>query len=202
MPSQSYVRFIESLQITYEQWHDGIGYDIEALAGLEEDDRPAVEEVLLKHLADHPDWRDVEALQALGTTRALDAVRAAAEHPKSEVRAAALREALNAGDETGSSIEDSLVRGLQQVRSLTDLIPLLQLAPQCPTLRVKQTLLDQARTGGADIRVHAAAMLMFLCGQAKEPFDWDLRPFFLQFKTDQAPELQACWEQLRSRTGL
>lgn len=201
MPGQSYTRFIESMEIAYEQWHDGIGYNIEALAGLEEADRSAVEEVLLKHLASHPDWRDVEALQALGTPRALDAVRAAAEHPKSDVRAAALREALNAGADNAASIEGPLVRGLQQVRSLTDLIPLLQLTPRCPTPSVKQTLLECAR-GNANIRVHSAAMLMFLCGQAKEPFDTELRPFFLQFNTDQAPELQACWEQLRSRTGL
>jgi hypothetical protein len=53
MSSPNYSRFIESMNIGYMQWHDGTGYDLEALAALEDDERRQVEEVLLRHL-DNP----------------------------------------------------------------------------------------------------------------------------------------------------
>jgi len=206
MPSPSYSRFIESMNIGYEQWHDGIGYDVEALPELVENERSLVEEALLRHLADHPDWRDVEALQALGTPEALEAVRAALNHWDPKVRAAAIRESLSAGQEGSAaideSIEDSLVRSLQQAHSLSEFSPALDLAERHPTARVKKALLECARLGDADIRVNAAAMLMFVCGLAKEPFDWEQRPFLLQFRTDKTAELRVCWEELRKRAGL
>jgi hypothetical protein len=34
MPGSEYQRFIESMKISFEQWHDGIGYDVQALAGM------------------------------------------------------------------------------------------------------------------------------------------------------------------------
>lgn len=183
MPTPAYSRFIESMTIGFDQWHDGLGYDLQALAEIKADERSEVEEVLLAHLKDHPDWRDVEALRALGTPRAIDAARAA-------------------DGRDDASIEDSLVRSIEQAHSLSELSQPLDLAERYPTARVKKALLDCARLGNAEIRVNAAAMLMFICGQAKEPFDWEQRPFFLKFGTDKTAELRECWHELRKRTGV
>ena len=52
------------------------------------------------------------------------------------------------------------------------------------------------------IRFNAAAFLLYLCGQAPEPFDWSQRPFFLRFAEGDPETLQKAWEELRKRTGL
>jgi hypothetical protein len=147
------------------------------------------------------DWRDIEALQALGTPRALEAVQAAANHRNPEVRKAALRELVEPGEKTEESLEDSVVRSLNDACSLGGLAA-LDIAQQCPTPRVKKALLDCARLGSPEVRVNAAAMLLYVCGQAKEPFDWEQRPFFLQFRTENSRELRVCWEELRKRAGI
>jgi hypothetical protein len=62
----------------------------------------------------------------------------------------------------------------------------LLLAQQYPTDVVKKALLKAAwqRT---ECSVHCAAMLCYLTGHAKEPFDWEMRPFFLRLSKG-APE--------------
>ena len=51
-------------------------------------------------------------------------------------------------------------------------------------------------------RVHAAALLMYLCGKTDEPFDWNQRPFFLRFASEDNQELRAAWTELRERAGI
>lgn len=63
-------------------------------------------------------------------------------------------------------------------------------------------MLDCARLGDSEMRVNAAAMLLFLGGKASKPFDWEQRPLFLQFGTDNPAELRASWEELRQRSGV
>jgi hypothetical protein len=84
----------------------------------------------------------------------------------------------------------------------TVLITHLDLAEGHPTPRVKRALLDCARLGAPTTRVNAAALLMYLCGKAEEPFDWNQRPFFLRFQTEDNQELRAAWMELRERTGI
>jgi hypothetical protein len=77
-----------------------------------------------------------------------------------------------------------------------------EMAERLPTLRVKQALLESARSAKSEIRVSAAAMLLYLCGGAPEPFDWSQRPFFLRFADDDPRMLQLAWNHLRKRTGI
>ena len=78
----------------------------------------------------------------------------------------------------------------------------IDLARSHPTPRVKRALLDCARLTDPTTRVNAAAMLMYLCGKAEEPFDWNQRPFFLRFGTADNQELRVAWTELRERTGV
>jgi hypothetical protein len=43
---------------------------------------------------------------------------------------------------------------------------------------------------------------MFLHGQAREPFDWDQRPFFLRFQTEDPAERRAAFRELCGRIGI
>jgi len=195
MPTPEYQRFLDSMVIGYTQWHDGDGYDLNALAALTDEERGAAENVLITHLATKADWRDVEALAALGTPGAMAAVKVAAKHQNSEVRNHAL-EVLAGGtpEQAPPELEDDIVRAVERGA--------LDLAERHPTPRVKRALLDCARLAPATTRVNAAAMLMYLCGKAEEAFDWNQRPFFLRFATEDNQELRAAWMELRERTGV
>jgi hypothetical protein len=70
-PTAAYTKFKDSTNITYERWHDGIGYDLDALARSSEPERAAVADDLIRRLEQgEGDWRDVEALAALNPPRA------------------------------------------------------------------------------------------------------------------------------------
>jgi hypothetical protein len=194
MPGAEYVRFLESMKIGYVQWHDGEGYDLAALAAMPLEDRTEVEAMLAARLTGQADWRDVEALAAIGTPVAMTALKSAVRHRNPEVRNRVL-EILAGSDpkaaaDLGSDIENAVRNGA------------LDLAQGHPTPGVKRALLDCARLADPVTRVHAAAMLMYLCGKADEPFDWKERPFFLRFGTEDMAELRAAWTELRERTGV
>jgi len=61
-------RFRLSMEIDYEKWHDGVGYDVDLLAHAGPQDRQAIEDLLIARQC--RDWRDVEALTALGSSNA------------------------------------------------------------------------------------------------------------------------------------
>ncbi|HLJ50041.1 MAG TPA: hypothetical protein VKU01_28700 [Bryobacteraceae bacterium] len=194
MPSPELQRFLDSMKIGYEQWHDGIGYDLDALRAMTPEERSQVETVLIRNLAGTGDWRDVEALAALDTPGATAVLKTAAKHRNAEVRNRALSILADEGPQTGLQLEDDIVRAVEQGA--------LDLAEKHPTPRVKRALLDCARLAPATTRVHAAAMLMYLCGKADEPFDWNHRPFFLRFATEDNQQLRAAWMELREQTGV
>ena len=195
MPTPEFQRFLDSMVIGYVQWHDGDGYNLEALAALAAEELVSAETVLITHLVNNADWRDIEALAALGTAGAITAIKAATKHSNREVRNLAL-EIMSAtvSEQTGTELEDEIVRAVEKGA--------LDLAKSHPTPRVKRALLDCARLGDSTTRVNAAALLMYLCGKSEEPFDWNHRPFFLRFQTDDNQELRAAWMELRERTGV
>jgi hypothetical protein len=195
MCTPEFQRFLDSMVIGYMQWHDGDGYDLEALAALSPEERGSAETVLITHLATNAGWRDVEALAALGTPGAMSAVKAATKHGNAEVSNHALEiMAGTAPEQAGAELEDDIVRAVEHGA--------LDLAQGHPTPRVKRALLDCARLADSTTRVNAAALLMYLCGKAEEPFDWNQRPFFLRFQTGDNQELRAAWMELRERTGV
>src|SRR5258706_2790646 len=170
-PSTSYARFIESLVIGFDQWQDGLGYDVGALEQMTAAERASVEINLIERLADGGDWRDVEALVALGTPSALDAVRVSTKSAKAEVR----NYAVGCLVEAQPGIEPDLTQTTELEAEVVQAVEQggLELAEQWPTPRVKRALLDCAHTADRVTRVNAAALLMYLCGRSSEPFDWN-----------------------------
>ena len=183
------------MDIDLERWREGTGYDLTALAALDLEERITVERHLTDRLYQRGSWRELEALLALGTPGAIAEVNSARQHPNPEVREYAIRQLLARYPEQATELEEEIIQAVEHGS--------VDLAEEYPTARVKQALLHCARTGDAVSRVHAAAMLMFLCGRAAEPFDWNLRPFFLlRFGEDHPEELRLAWTELKQRTGL
>jgi hypothetical protein len=55
------------MAIDYEKWHDGIGYDIDAIKLASPAERKTIERILIAHTP--RDWRDIEALAQIDTER-------------------------------------------------------------------------------------------------------------------------------------
>jgi hypothetical protein len=192
--TSDYQRFLDSMKIDYMKWHDGIGYDLDALRQLSPAERQKAEAVLLATGCE--DWRDVEALNELGTDHALAALRSALASHRYEVRIAAARALAQHGLLGEDEIELLLVKTLPDVTILNGMVSTLRLVEDHPTLAVRRTLLWCALHGHDDIRVHAAALIYYLYGQAAEPFDWAHRSFFLRFGDKNLAERTTAYQEL------
>ena len=177
-------RFEASMQIGFEEWHDGIGYDIEAIRIASQTERDVIEQILINHSP--RDWRDIEALVEFNTKCARQAIKEAIKDPNPIVRVAVTRFAPNliTDNERSQIITDALqsaeiFSGLSQV--------LLEVERYHPE-EVKEALIKGLLNRKGDVAVHFAAMLFYLYGEAKEPFDWKQRPFFLRFNTKDRKE--------------
>src|SRR6266480_1749244 len=93
--SEAFQRFQKSKNISYEQWHDGIGYDLDAFGQMlqEEKDR-VVQEI---HAKGNLDWRDMEVLRLHGDRASFDKLRNVLASGTIDERAAALRSLMDMG---------------------------------------------------------------------------------------------------------
>ncbi len=191
-------RFRESMVGTYERWHEGIGYDISVLKSATPVELVEIENLLLSHGID--DWCDVEAFAALDSPRARLALRKALRSPNHRVRIAVTEYA------------PDLISEAERITVLTDALErsdtyggLTQALLQIETFHPPQ-IIDAlfrgvlARTEGAP--VHFAAMLMFLHGKASLAFDWEQRPFFLKFRTDDRHHRIQLFQELCVKVGV
>jgi hypothetical protein len=192
-PSSGIDRFVASLNLDYEKWREGIGYDLDALQNLNAEERARVLALLQARL-DRPGagWREVEAIAALETDEARATLEALTQHENIEMRLRALRRLSSSGK--GARIEKAVVRILRDpdadVSMKVDSI--MTMAREHPTAAMQQALLFCAVDGAPDLRVHAAALALYLAGRAKEPFDWNFRPLFLEFgESDRTVRLSA-----------
>lgn len=197
-PNTAFGRFERSMEMNYEKWHDGIGYDLETLRSATEAERRRIETFLLAH-GTH-DWRDVEALAALDTSLANEALRAALRHPNPEIRLAVARYAprLVPGNERTAA----LVQALQTAKFMGGLSQALDEAAGFHPKEVVEALLRGVLHRKGEAAVHFAALLMFIYGKAASPFDWDRRPFFLRFGTEDREAREAAFRDLCEEIGV
>src|SRR5262245_621802 len=188
------------MKITMDEWRDGVGYDIQALEKVAEYERDELVELLDGMLKQHPDWREVEALGAIGTPAAKAALRAAAKRVNRETRLR-IEEQLAKLQEP-ADIEGAIIDALRNTSLGSGLSTAIDLAEQNPSPRIQETLLDLALHGDEEQRVHCAALALYLGGKADEAFDWNHRPFFLRFgESDRGIQIEA-YRELCSRLGV
>lgn len=185
-------RFERSMVIDYEKWHDGIGYDLDALDDADEEELQTIEIILINH---HPlDWRDIEALARLDTSKARDALRSAIDDEDPEIRLSVLRYSPH----LVSDIErtDILVRALRTTKFYGGLTQALDLVADFHPPEVVAELHRGVLEREGDVAVHFAAMLFHVNGMSDDPFDMDHRPFFLKFNTEDASEREEAYREL------
>lgn len=188
-------RFERSLFIGYEQWHDGVGYDVQALRELTGEQRRGIEARLVP-----PDgWRDVEALAmlaSLGSDSARTELRRVAAAGSSEVRLAVLRYAPKLVDDAARTA--ALVEALDSATAFDSFTTTLEQVAAFHPRPVIDALWRGLETRQGDVAMHYAAMLAFLHGKADSSFDWTLRPLFLEFKTEDSTARSAAVRKLRT----
>jgi hypothetical protein len=191
-------RFEQSMVIDYEKWHDGIGYDLEALRAATGDERTRIEDLLLTRGV--YGWREVEALAALATPKAHAALVRAMAQGKHEVRMAVLQHAPQLLGEAERT--KALVTALERAEFYGGLTQALDEVETFHPPAVIDALFRGVLTREGDVAVHFAAMLAFLHGQATEAFDWAQRPFFLRFHTIDRREREAAFRELCAKIGV
>ena len=213
MPSPAYERFEKSRILDFDAWHDGAGFDLSAIAEMTADERASVRKSLLH--AD-PTWREIEALDALRDYAEAhpdeDPGRAVSEIDRAMQRGATAPDRVTRLAAAETLHRQGKLPDFDRViaREISDNMlkiadgcgPALLLAEQFPTGRVKQALL-YASNFRSETAMHCAALLCYLCGKAKEPFDWSMRPFFMNFH-ENANSLTRCEgiNELQALTGL
>jgi hypothetical protein len=191
-------RFEKSRIINYEKWHDGVGYDLDALREMSLAERQIIETKLIQEGL--YGWRDVEALAELNSPRAQQALRAAMNHSKAEVRLAITRyapELISRAQRT-----TTLVRSLHAAEFFGGLSEALDQVEEFHPPEVITALFEGTLHREGEVAVHFAAMLMFLHGKADEPFDMDQRPFFLRFNTSDRSEREAAFRELCAKIKI
>lgn len=194
-PSSAVERFRASMTMDFEKWHDGIGYSVEAITHATPAERAQIESLLLSRAIS--DWRDVEALALLNTPDAREALRHASQSTDCVV---ALAVAEHAPDLVSEELRiATLVAALEREGMDSGLSQVLdQVAVFHPPPVVDALFRGVIERNGATA-MHFAAMLLFIHGQATTSFDWDQRPFLLQFHTEDTVERATAFGALRAK---
>jgi hypothetical protein len=199
-PGPAYRTFLSSMEISYSDWRDGNGYNLEALKNITDAERVAAVEMLSERLAATPNWRDIEALAVIDAPSARVSIRRAMEHADSETRLRAAEALAGLGE--APDLEGVIIEALRSSDLSSGLSQAIDLAEENPSPRILETLVDLALTGNQDQRIHCAALALYLGGKADEAFDWNHRPFFLRFGDDDRNTQIEAYKELCQRLGV
>lgn len=194
MSRAAFEKFRRSMIIGCAEWHEGIGYDLDALAALPFEDREAAEDLVVARRG--ADWRDLEALDHFGSSRALGELEKALRAECIELRVEAARRLAERQLLDEPTLEAIIVEALGQTTILDGMVKTLHLAATHPTQAVRVKLLYCALHGNDDIRVHAAALVHFLYGRSSAHFDMAFRPLYLRFGSKDRQERRAAYLNL------
>ena len=148
-------RFEASMKIGFEEWHDGIGYDIEALRIASQAERDAIEQILINHSP--RDWRDIEALAEINTKSARKTIKGALKDPNPVVRIAVARFAPDLV--TDNERTQSLTDALQNTEPFWGLAQVLDEVERYHPEEVKEALIKGLLNRRGDVAVLFAGML-------------------------------------------
>ncbi len=181
--SAAYARFKRSMQIDYGAWREGTPYDIAALAEITEEERDALTEELCAK--GKLDWRDVEALRALATPKALARIGEAA---ATQTDGAGIEAFLDEVEQGWSpQIEARFIEKLELAQSMTGAMDrLFAIAEEHPTPAVMAQLLRNARIhSDPTVRYMMGAFLLELTGHADTRYTFDpaIRPHLLDLNS-------------------
>jgi hypothetical protein len=185
-PTEAFRRFKASMVLDYGKWRDGEPYDIPALAHITDAERDELTDEICGR-AGSLDWRDVEALRALGTEKALKRIGKAARHETGGGGAEALITEIESKG-WNDEAEKHLIHMLENMQSMESSSDrLFGLCEEHPTPAVMKQLMRNARIqSDPTMRYSAGAFLLYLAGHVDSHyvFDTENRPHLLDLNSD------------------
>jgi hypothetical protein len=184
--SPAMIRFIKSMKIGYIEWHDGISYDLEALKEYSTEELNYIEALLLSRK--NEDWRDVEALAALNTPAAIQALKDCLESSNLDCRLFAVRylKEMNILDR----IDQVVVTALPLTKTGEGFSLALALAKDYPSEAIKDIVLWCCLNGNESIRVLCAAMVLYLYGITTDYYDTSHKIVFEFHEPDRSKRIE------------
>lgn len=189
---------MKSMVMDFDKWHDGIGYDIDAIKAASPTERATIEQTLISHTP--RDWRDIEALAQINTEKAREVLKQAINDPDPDVRVAVTR--YSSGLVSDNARTRSIVDGLKNAEVFGGLSQVLDDVETYHPEEVKEALIEGLLKRSGDVAVPFAAMLFYIFGKADEPFDMAQRPFFLRFNTEDRAERETVFVELCMKLGI
>jgi len=189
-------RFLDSMQMNYDRWHDGVGYDLQALDEMSPSDKDDVTDILSTDLSEP--WRAFEALAHINSPKALSIIYRNLNHPSLGIRIAASR-FVRGGEKERERI---LVEALEKSEFYEGLTQALDQIGGFHPQGVKDALLRGLLTRGDSAAVNFAGMLLYVYGKASTSFDWRYRPLFLRFTTADSDERKIAFVELCEIIGI
>jgi len=187
-------RFIRAAAIDADNWRDP-QHDLEAIQLANQEERSAIENFLIRRGIQH--FIDAEALATLDTPTARQALIAAFKTGTSEIRAAVAYLTPHLIDDVSRTTD--LIGRIHECDAYNGLtLTLSEIETNHPTT-VIQAMLRRIACDPGVAAVHFAGLLLYLHGQASEPFDWDQRPFLLRFNPGDEADRQAAFADLCSK---
>lgn len=178
----------------HEAWHDGTGYALHELAGM----NVATQEALVRQLSVR-DWREIELLAAIDLACARQAQRSAFDAAgvgRNAIGLALLRwnmDLLSEAERT--QLVCAAIAKAHGGNGLDAALEAAQTWHPAPVIDALWKALDSA---DHVVVVHVAAILFYLHGLAAEPFDLALHPKFLCFVSDDEALRRAACADLRA----
>lgn len=189
------------MMIDYEAWREGTPYDIAALSAITDEERDLLTEELCEKSS--LDWRDVEALRALATPKALKRVGAAAEKQTDGGGIEAFFDDVARG--WSAEIEARFIEKLERVQSMTGALDrLYTIAEAHPTPAVMAQLLRNARIhSDPTVRYSMGAFLLEFTGHAdtRYTFDENIRPHLLNLNSANYKDYKAAVAWLEEKVA-
>jgi hypothetical protein len=183
--SAAFQRFKSSMIIDYGKWKDGEPYDIAALA----DVTPAERVLLADEISEKRslDWRDIEALKALATPKALKRIEDASAKQHDGGGAEALATEIETKGWSEAS-EKRLIEMLEHLQSMTSASDrLYELCEEHLTPAIRAQLMRNARIQSDEtMRYSAGAFMLYLSGYTDTwyGFEEEYRPHLLNLNSD------------------
>jgi hypothetical protein len=168
----AWTTFSASTEQDYDSWHDGIGFDLEALARMPALEQDLIRQWLRTRLEDRSrdvDLRDLEAAAALGETELLASLK---RHSEPDVRLRAKELLASPGE-----VAEELCRTLSRSPSEDAVLGALDLVSSHATADVRAALIERvSKVDGTFI--NAAMVLLEVFGGVDDA--WSERPFLFE----------------------
>jgi hypothetical protein len=192
LPSEAYERFKQSMITGYDEWHDGVGYDLDAFDALRPDERERVVSALREKGKGALDWRDMEVLGRENSTASFDRLRDELIGGSVENRARALDEINSMGRMTPSVFDHKLGELLDDVTDEDGVTQTLLLVGDDPGPKTRAAL-ERGMRDRPDVALHFASQLLDLAGLSDDmaAFDPKFRPTLLKLLPDEPDDVRA-----------